>query len=85
MQTFWRRPEVGSTERWKFFFYGAVSRLLRDGLIEELAESAGSGMDDREGRLLPAQQLRRRVLHAESNRLTELVRSATSNPRRFRS
>jgi DNA-binding PadR family transcriptional regulator len=56
--------------------YGAVSRLLDDGLIEELEERPDPEMDDTRRRYYRLSNLGGRVLHAESNRLTELVRSA---------
>jgi DNA-binding PadR family transcriptional regulator len=56
--------------------YGAVSRLLEDGLIEELEERPDPAMDDTRRRYYRLSNLGSRVLHAESNRLTELVRTA---------
>ena len=56
--------------------YGAVSRLLEDGLIEELEERPDPEMDDTRRRYYRLSNLGSRVLHAESNRLTELVRTA---------
>jgi len=56
--------------------YGAVSRLLEDGLIEELEERPDPEMDDTRRRYYRLSNLGGRVLHEESNRLTELVRSA---------
>jgi len=56
--------------------YGAVSRLLEDGLIEELEERPDPEMDDTRRRYYRLSNLGSRVLHEESNRLTELVRSA---------
>jgi DNA-binding PadR family transcriptional regulator len=56
--------------------YGAVSRLLDDGLIEELEERPDPENDDTRRRYYRLSSLGGRVLHAESNRLTELVRSA---------
>jgi DNA-binding PadR family transcriptional regulator len=56
--------------------YGAVSRLLEDGLIEELDSRPDPEMDDARRRYYRLSNLGGRVLHAESNRLTELVRTA---------
>ena len=56
--------------------YGAVSRLLDDGLIEESDERPDPKMDDTRRRYYRLADLGGRVLAAETQRMTELVRSA---------
>ena len=56
--------------------YGAVSRLLDDGLIEESEERPDPEMDDTRRRYYRLSDLGSRVLAAETNRLTALIRSA---------
>ncbi|HLQ79037.1 MAG TPA: PadR family transcriptional regulator [Terriglobia bacterium] len=56
--------------------YGAVSRLLGDGLIEESEERPDPEMDDTRRRYYRLSDLGSRVLAAETNRLTALIRSA---------
>jgi DNA-binding PadR family transcriptional regulator len=56
--------------------YGAVSRLLDDGIIEESEERPDPEMDDARRRYYRLSNLGSRVLVAEANRLTDLVRAA---------
>jgi DNA-binding PadR family transcriptional regulator len=56
--------------------YGAVSRLLDDGLIEESEQRPDPEMDDTRRRYYRLSDLGSRVLVAETKRLTELVRAA---------
>ena len=56
--------------------YGAVSRLLDDGLIEESEERPDPSMDDTRRRYYRLTELGGRVLAAETNRLSDLLRAA---------
>lgn len=56
--------------------YGAVSRLLDDGIIEECEERPDPEMDDTRRRYYRLSDLGGRVLAAEANRLTDLLRAA---------
>jgi DNA-binding PadR family transcriptional regulator len=56
--------------------YGAVSRLLDDGLIEESEERPDPELDDTRRRYYRLTDLGSRVLIAETKRLSELVRAA---------
>jgi DNA-binding PadR family transcriptional regulator len=56
--------------------YGAVSRLLDDGLIEEAEERPDPELDDTRRRYYRLTELGSRGLLAETKRLTELLRSA---------
>ena len=56
--------------------YGAVGRLLDDGIIEECEERPDPEMDDTRRRYYRLSDLGGRVLAAEANRLTDLLRAA---------
>src|SRR5947208_16097317 len=56
--------------------YGAVSRLLDDGLIEESEERPDPEMDDTRRRYYRLSNFGSRVLAAETRRLSELLRAA---------
>jgi DNA-binding PadR family transcriptional regulator len=56
--------------------YGAVSRLLEDGLIEESEERPDPEMDDTRRRYYRLSDLGSRVLAAEIHRLSDLIRAA---------
>jgi DNA-binding PadR family transcriptional regulator len=59
--------------------YGAISRLLDDGLIEEFEKSAAAAeKDDPRRRYYRLTKLGGRVLSAETKRLETLVRAAKS-------
>jgi DNA-binding PadR family transcriptional regulator len=58
--------------------YGAISRLLDEGLIEECAERPDPEMDDERRRYYRLTNLGGRVLAAETERLEDLVRAARS-------
>jgi len=58
--------------------YGAVSRLLEDGLIEESEERPDPEMDDTRRRYYRLTDLGNRVLAAEVHRLSDLIRVARS-------
>ncbi len=58
--------------------YGAVSRLLEDGIIEESEERPDPDMDDTRRRYYRLTKLGSRVLAAETERLAELVKAARS-------
>ena len=57
--------------------YGAISRLLEDGIIEESEERPDAGMDKRR-RYYRLTKLGGRVLAAETQRLADMVRAARS-------
>src|SRR5678816_4034645 len=56
--------------------YGAVSRLLDEGLIEECEERPAPEMDDTRRRYYRLTNLGSRVLVGETQRLSDLVRAA---------
>lgn len=56
--------------------YGAISRLLDDGLIEESEERPDPEMDDTRRRYYRLTHFGGRVLAAETKRLSDLVRAA---------
>jgi len=58
--------------------YGAISRLLDDGIIEESEERPDPEMDDTRRRYYRLTKLGGRVLAAETERLADLVRVARS-------
>ena len=58
--------------------YGAVSRLLENGIIEESEERPDPDMDDTRRRYYRLTKLGSRVLAAETERLAELVKAARS-------
>jgi DNA-binding PadR family transcriptional regulator len=58
--------------------YGAIGRLLHDGLIEECSERPDPEMDDERRRYYQLTNLGGGVLAAETQRLEGLVRAARS-------
>lgn len=58
--------------------YGAISRLLEDGIIEESEERPDPDMDDTRRRYYRLTRLGERVLLAETERLSDLVKAARS-------
>ena len=58
--------------------YGAISRLLKDGLIEESKERPDPEIDDTRRRYYRLTHLGARVLAAETKRMRDLVRLARS-------
>src|SRR6185295_1487320 len=58
--------------------YGAISRLLEDGIIEESEERPDPEMDDTRRRYYRLTKFGGRVLAAETDRLTDLVKVARS-------
>jgi DNA-binding PadR family transcriptional regulator len=58
--------------------YGAVSRLLDEGIIEESEERPDPEMDDSRRRYYRLTKLGGRVLAAETGRLADLVKAARS-------
>src|SRR5215470_2729701 len=56
--------------------YGAISRLLDDGLIEESQERPDPEMDDTRRRYYRLTDLGSRVLVGETRRLSDLLRAA---------
>ena len=58
--------------------YGAISRLLDDGIIEESEERPDPEMDDTRRRYYRLTRFGGKVLAAETERLAELVKAARS-------
>ena len=58
--------------------YGAISRLLEDGIIEECEERPDPEMDDTRRRYYRLTKFGGRVLAVETERLAELVKTARS-------
>src|SRR5262245_4884371 len=58
--------------------YGAISRLLQDGIIEESEERPDPEMDDTRRRYYRLTKLGARVLATETERLADLVKAARS-------
>src|ERR687886_119815 len=56
--------------------YGAIKRMLADGLIEESAERPDAGLDDQRRRYYRITEFGRRVAGAEAERLSGLVETA---------
>ena len=61
--------------------YGAIKRLLADGLIEETAERPDPELDDQRRRYYRLTGLGERVCEAELERLTSLLRRAGESSR----
>lgn len=58
--------------------YGAIGRLLHDGIIEESGERPDPDMDDSRRRYYRLTDFGARVLAAETKRMADLVRAARS-------
>src|SRR5580700_1486034 len=63
----------GQIRLWPATLYGTLKRLIEEGLIEESDERPAPELDDARRRYYRLTQLGRRVLHAERERLQELV------------
>ena len=72
------RRSGGSVKLGPGTLYGAISRLLDDGLIEESDERPDPKMDDTRRRYYRLTNFGARVLAAETERLADLVRAARS-------
>ena len=72
------RRSAGSVRLGPGTLYGAISRLLDDGLIEETEERPDPEMDDSRRRYYRLTKLGGRVLAAETERLADLVKAARS-------
>src|SRR5436309_3158478 len=72
------RRSGGSVRLGPGTLYGAVSRLLEDGIIEESEERPDPEMDDTRRRYYRLTKLGGRVLAAETERLADLVKAARS-------
>jgi DNA-binding PadR family transcriptional regulator len=70
------RRSGGSVRLGPGTLYGAISRLLEDGLIEESDERPDPEMDDTRRRYYRLTNFGGRVLAAETERLAGLVRAA---------
>lgn len=73
MQEVLERTE-GKVRLWPATLYGAIKRLMDEGLIEESEERPTPELDDARRRYYRLTRLGRRVLAAESQRLEDLVR-----------
>jgi DNA-binding PadR family transcriptional regulator len=72
------RRSGGSVKLGPGTLYGAISRLLEDGLLEESDDRPDPEMDDTRRRYYRLTNFGGRVLAAETERLAELVRAARS-------
>ena len=72
------RRSAGTVRLGPGTLYGAVSRLLEDGIIEECEERPDPEMDDTRRRYYRLSKLGGRVLAAETERLSDLVKAARS-------
>jgi len=75
MQEVHKRTE-GRTRLGPGTLYGAIKRMLADGLIEETDERPDPKLDDQRRRYYRLTDAGRRLAIAEAERLTELVRLA---------
>lgn len=66
---------LGKVRLWPATLYGSIKRLIEAGLIEESDERPAPELDDARRRYYRLTALGRRVLHAECERLQELVRT----------
>jgi DNA-binding PadR family transcriptional regulator len=64
----------GKVRLWPATLYGSLKRLIEEDLIAESDERPAAELDDARRRYYRLTALGRRVLHAESERLEELVR-----------
>jgi DNA-binding PadR family transcriptional regulator len=64
----------GKVRLWPATLYGSIKRLIEADLIEESNERPAPELDDARRRYYRLTALGRRVLHAECERLQELVR-----------
>jgi DNA-binding PadR family transcriptional regulator len=69
---------MGSVRMGAGTLYGAISRLLQDGLIEESEERPDPKMDDARRRYYRLTDFGARILAAETKRMADLVRAARS-------
>jgi DNA-binding PadR family transcriptional regulator len=65
----------GKVRLWPATLYGSLKRLIEAELIEESDERPAPELDDARRRYYRLTALGRRVLHAECDRLQELVRA----------
>jgi DNA-binding PadR family transcriptional regulator len=72
------KRSAGSVRLGPGTLYGAISRLLEDGLIEEFEKSVVSEKDDPRRRYYRLTKLGGRVLAEETKRLETLVQAAKS-------
>jgi DNA-binding PadR family transcriptional regulator len=72
------RRSAGTVRLGPGTLYGAIGRLLEDGVIEESEERPDPKMDDTRRRYYRLTKLGGRILAAETERLADLVRAARS-------
>ena len=77
MQSVTRRS-VGTVRLGAGTLYGAINRLLHDGLIAESEQRPDPELDDARRRYYRLSDLGGRVLAAETKRMADLVRTARS-------
>lgn len=65
---------AGGVRLWPATLYGALRKLIEEGLIEESDERPDPSLDDARRRYYRMTPLGRRVLSAESRRLEDLVK-----------
>ena len=66
----------GTVRIWPATLYGALQRMIADGLIEESEERPAPELDDARRRYYKLTRLGRRVLDLECERLREMLRMA---------
>jgi len=66
----------GDVRIWPATLYGALQRMIADGLIEESEERPAPELDDARRRYYKLTRLGRRVLDLECERLREMLRMA---------
>ena len=75
----------GKTRLWPATLYGALRKLMEEGLIKESGERSPSDANDTRRRYYRLSSFGRKVLSAEIERLEELVRAAHAKRRTLHS
>ena len=76
-----RDRTTGKVRLWPATLYGSIKRLIEADFIEESDERPSPELDDARRRYYRLTALGKRVLHAECDRLQELVRMIRVKPR----
>ena len=76
-----RDRTTGKVRLWPATLYGSIKRLIEADFIEESDERPSPELDDARRRYYRLTALGKRVLHAECDRLQELVRTIRVKPR----
>ena len=66
---------LGKVRLWPATLYGSIKRMIDAGLIEESDERPAPELDDARRRYYRLTELGKKVLHAECERLQELVQT----------